>query len=316
MGPYTIDEVCEAYGFPDSQGEGECIGIVSLDGGYNQEEVDAFCGRRVDITEVPVNGAKNRPVWFETTQDIAIAASVAPKAKIAVYIATPSRWPEAFLETIQCAVRDSTNAPSVLCICYVYDEGIWRNPSGAALRKEVEREFESAKDKRITVCAATGDLAVGAMYPASSPWVLACGGTKLNLGAKGEVTNEPTWPDAGFGVSTLFKVPSWQSNIPGVDPAGRNVPDVSGYAWPGYMGKAGNHAFLFGTSAVAPLWAGLVARANSLYKTRVGFINERLYSGDAAPGSPTRSFDLHTGLGTQALLMLLTSRAANLGKSQ
>jgi kumamolisin len=316
MGPYTIDQVCKAYRFPDSQGEGQCIGIVSLDGGYNQEEVDAFCGRRVEITEVSVNGAKNKPVWFETTQDIAIAASVAPKAKIAVYIVRPSRWPEAFLDAVQCAIRDSTNAPSVLCTCYIYDEGIWRNPSGAALRKEVEQEFESAKDKRITVCAATGDLAVGAMYPASSPWVLACGGTKLNLSAKGAVRSEPAWPDAGFGVSTLFKVPSWQSKTPGVQPEGRNVPDVSGYAWPGYVGKAGNHTFLFGTSAVAPLWAALVARVNSLYKTRVGFINERLYSGDTAPGPRARSFNLHTGLGSQALLKLLTSRAAIRGTSQ
>ncbi len=306
MAPYTIDQVCKAYGFPDSEGEGECIGVISLDGGYRQAEVDAFCGRRVKITEVSVGGAKNKPVWFETTQDIAIAAAVAPRARIAVYVARPSKYPEAMLEAVQCAVRDSKNKPSVLCICYVYDEGIWRNYRGAPVRKELERELESARDKGITVCAATGDLARGAFYPATSPWVLACGGTKLTLDARGAVAREPAWPDASYGVSTLFEMPEWQSKVRGVARGGRNVPDVSGYAWPGYAGRSGDHYFLFGTSAVAPLFSGLIARSNSLHKTRAGFLNDRLYTGKL-PRGLRRAFSPHTGLGSRALRALLAS---------
>lgn len=306
MAPYTVDQVCRAYGFPDSQGEGECIGIISLDGGYHQAQVDAFCGRQVEITGVSVDGAQNNPVWFETTQDIAIAASVAPRARIAVYVGWPSKYPEALLEAVQCAVRDSKNSPSVLCICYVYDEGIWRNERGSPVRKEVERELESAKEKGITICAAAGDLARGALYPASSPWVLACGGTKLTLDAGGAVARERAWVDASFGVSSLFEVPEWQSKARGVAPGGRNVPDVSGYAWPGYAGRSGDHHFLFGTSAVAPLFSGLIARWNSLHKTRLGFLNDRLYT-SKLPRGARRTFNQHTGLGSRALCALLMS---------
>jgi kumamolisin len=308
MPPYTVDQVCKAYGFPDSQGEGECIGIISFDGGYHQAQVDAFCGRSVEITEVPVDGAQNNPKWFETTQDIAIAASVAPRARIAVYLARPSKHPEALLDVVQDAIRDSKNNPSVLCICYVYDERIWGNYRGSNVRKEVEREFESAKEKGITICAATGDLARGALYPASSPWVLACGGSQLTLNESGAVAREHAWRDAGYGVSALFEMPEWQSKARGVVPGGRNVPDVSGYAWPGYEGRSGDHYALFGTSAVAPLFSGLIARWNSLHNTRVGFLNDRLYTGKL-PRGMRRTFSERSGLGSRALRALLTSNS-------
>jgi len=81
-------------------------------------------------------------------------------------------------------------------------------------------------------------------------------------------------------------------NVPGsLNPAGfqgRGVPDVSGAADPdtGYKILVDGEAFAEGgTSAVAPLWAGLIALINQKLKGRVGFINPQIYSLPAGSGA-------------------------------
>jgi kumamolisin len=44
----------------------------------------------------------------------------------------------------------------------------------------------------------------------------------------------------------------------------------------------GTDTVIGGTSAVAPLWAGLIARINSAKGSPVGFINPQLYAGASA----------------------------------
>jgi len=94
----------------------------------------------------------------------------------------------------------------------------------------------------------------------------------------------------GGGVSTKFEIPDYQKNagVPvNIDNgfAGRGVPDVSGVADPetGYQVRVnGQNQVIGGTSAVAPLWAGLLARLNQQLGHPVGFVNPRLYSAPAA----------------------------------
>jgi kumamolisin len=120
-------------------------------------------------------------------------------------------------------------------------------------------------------------------FPASSPNVVGCGGTHISVSGN-SITEEVVWNDpgngaTGGGVSTLFPKPAYQGS--GVQGTTRGVPDVAGDASPlsGYSVRVdGQQAVIGGTSAVAPLWAGLTALLNQELGAPVGFINPRLYA--------------------------------------
>lgn len=162
----------------------------------------------------------------------------------------------------------------------------------------------------MTVTAAAGDDGSNdrsndgephADFPASSPSVLGCGGT--NLRADGStITSETVWnsPDGGAtggGVSDVYPVPDWQTDVgvpvrAGTDTTGRGVPDVAGNAdpatgWQVYVG--GESQVVGGTSAVAPMWAGLVARLAQGLGRRLGLLQPAVYAGVGA-GEPAPGF--------------------------
>jgi kumamolisin len=153
-------------------------------------------------------------------------------------------------------------------------------------------------------------------FPASCPHVLATGGTRL-LAANGNITNETVWNDGaqggatGGGYSTYFACPDWQANA--ASEFGRGVPDVAANADPdtGYeILVDGQQMVVGGTSAAAPLWAGLIALLNQKLQTRLGFINTALYNtetsscfrdittGNNGAYNATTGWDPATGLGT------------------
>jgi kumamolisin len=130
-------------------------------------------------------------------------------------------------------------------------------------------------------------------FPSSSPHVLACGGTNLQ-GAGSSITSETVWNAqprggaTGGGVSNVFALPTWQSGAgvpkPTNPAGGRGVPDVAGDADPatGYMIRVdGSNMVIGGTSAVAPLYAGLLALANQQNGISAGFINPVIYTAKA-----------------------------------
>jgi kumamolisin len=158
----------------------------------------------------------------------------------------------------------------------------------------------------ITVCVASGDngssdgVNDGANhvdFPASSPYALACGGTSLQASGT-TITGESVWNDgaqggaSGGGVSSVFPLPAWQDGLHVTPTSGgnqpltmRGVPDVSADADPetGYDVRIdGTDTVIGGTSAVAPLWAGLIARINAAKRSSVGFINPLLYAAPSA----------------------------------
>ena len=139
--------------------------------------------------------------------------------------------------------------------------------------------------------------------PVPMPWP-AAGRTSLASGST--ITGEEVWNDlpsdgaTGGGVSATFPLPTWQAGAnvpPSVNPGsfvGRGLPDVAGDADPstGYQVEVdGSNIVVGGTSAVAPLWAGLIACFNSQLKTPVGYLNPTLYQqvGGARPGHSTTS---------------------------
>jgi kumamolisin len=224
-------------------------------------------------------------------------------------------------------VHDTVNRPSVISISWGGPESTWTPQAMTAL----DNALQAAAAMGITVCVASGDngssdgVADGADhvdFPASSPHVLACGGTSLQA-ANGAISAETGWNDGaaggagGGGVSSFFALPAWQAGL-SVVKAGktgpltmRGVPDVSGNADPdtGYNVRIdGTAAVLGGTSAVAPLWAALIARINAAKGSSVGFINPSLYRAAQAMRDITQGgngdyaasvgWDACTGLGS------------------
>jgi kumamolisin len=303
---YTPLQVAEAYNFPASaSGAGQTIGIIELGGGYRQADLAAYfktLGLAAPaITAVSVDGGKNKPSTAsgadgEVMLDVEVAASVAPGAKVAVYF-TPNT-DQGFLDAITIAVHDAANKPSVISISWGGPESSWTAQSMTAM----DEACQSAAALGVTITVAAGDngstdggTGNNVDFPASSPHVLACGGTKLDANGA-TIVSEVVWNElannegaTGGGVSNVFALPSWQAKaqVPAATTTtgGRGVPDVAGDADPttGYTIRVdGQTMVIGGTSAVAPLWAGLVAVANQQLGTQVGFIQPAIYAAKAA----------------------------------
>jgi len=348
---YSPPQVAEAYQFPTAaSGAGQTIGIIELGGGYRQPDLTAYFKTlglaAPGIIAVSVDGGKNAPTTAgsadgEVMLDIEVAGSVAPGAKIAVYF-TPNT-DQGFIDAITTAVHDTTNNPSVISISWGGPESSWTQQSLTAL----DSACQSAAALGVTITVAAGDNGStdggkgnNVDFPASSPHVLACGGTKLDANGA-TIVSEVVWNElannegaTGGGVSTVFALPSWQANssvpAPSTSTGGRGVPDVAGDADPttGYTIRVdGETSVIGGTSAVAPLWAGLVAVANQQLGTKVGFIQPAIYAAKAALAfnditqgnngafSAEAGWDACTGLGSPIagkLIPLLAPASANI----
>jgi kumamolisin len=306
----TPPAVAELYGFPTGvDGSGQRIAIIELGGGYRTSELQAFFTSlslpMPKIASVSVNGAKNSPGVDpisdqEVMLDIEVAGSIAPGAELRIYFArmTEPEW----VDAVRMAVFDEFQ-PDVISISWVEPESQFPR----AARLAMDEAFQAAAMLGITVCCSAGDHGASdgvtgkrahVSYPASSPWVLACGGTYLEGSA--DSISEVVWNDGGGGnatgggVSEYYPAPSWQSKAqvpPSVNPPGRRgrgVPDVSANADPDspYVVRttAGTLVGVGGTSAVAPLWAALVALLNEHLRTKAGFMNPLLYEAIAPAG--------------------------------
>ena len=308
---FTPPQLAGLYKFPAGlDGSGQCIGIVELGGGFKPADIAAyFTGLGLPLPTVKairVDGGRNHPTNAnsadgEVMLDIEVAAAIAPKALIAVYFAPNTN--QGFLDAVTSAVHDKVNKPSVISISWGSAESNWT----AQAMTQFDQAFQAAAAMGVTVCCAAGDngssdgVADGKAhvdFPASSPFALGCGGTKLTASGQ-TISAEVVWnanpasSATGGGVSGFFALPSYQSNAH-VPPAfgtagrtGRGVPDVAGDADPasGYQVRVdGQNLVIGGTSAVAPLWAGLIALMNQKLNHPVGFLNPLLYGSLAGRG--------------------------------
>jgi kumamolisin len=330
------------------------VALIELGGGYNDQDLSTYFKqlgiKTPQVVSVSVDGGQNTPAGDpnsadgEVALDIEVVGSIAPGARIAVYFAPNTD--RGFLDAITQAIHDTTNAPSVLSISWGGPESSWT----AQAMQTMDQAFQAAAALGITVCCAAGDNGSGdgvndqhahVDFPSSSPYALGCGGTRL-ASTGGKVTGETVWNDAatnggatGGGISDQFGLPTWQTGVripPSVNNqrVGRGVPDVAGDADPqtGYQVYVdGQSTPIGGTSAVAPLWAGLVALLNQKRGKAVGYLNPFLYqnyrqlaqsqalrdittgnNGDykAGPG-----WDACTGLGTPDGSLLLMALATH-----
>ena len=319
ISPLTPPEVATLYEFPKGSANGQTIGLLEFGGGYLPGDIQAyFSGLGLatpQIVNVSVDGATNTPGGgtnedVEVTLDIDVAGAVAQHAKIAVYF-TP--WTEkGWVDAVTAAVNDQANEPSVLSISWGWAENqaIGQVDWTPAAIQAVSTTFAEAAVVGMTVFAASGDdgsdCQIGdkrahVIYPASDPYVTACGGTTIE-NVSGTSFTEVTWNDNGVtggGISDIFgctaqfpTLPAWQAwaNVPGSvndHHRGRGIPDIAGNADPssGYMLTMDGQPDgpIGGTSAAAPLYAGLVALLNANIgepraQATVGYLNPTLYA--------------------------------------
>jgi kumamolisin len=341
---YTPVQVAELYQFPVGvTAAGQTIGIVELGGGFRQSDITAYfksIGQKPPtVIAVPIGTGKNNPTTAnsadgEVMLDIEVAGGVAPGARIVVYFAPNTD--QGFVDAIAHVIHDTTYKPSVISISWGSAEVNWTDQAMAAL----DAACQSAAALGITITAASGDNGSSdgitdgkdhVDFPASSPHVLACGGTNLR-GTGSTITDETVWNAqprggaTGGGVSNVFPLPIWQagSNVPkSTNPAGgRGVPDVAGDADPasGYVVRVDGQTFVIGgTSAVAPLWAGLIAVANARNGKSAGFIQPAIYAtqgkapfrdvnqGDNGSFPAAKGWDACTGLGSPIAPQLIAA---------
>ncbi len=301
-------DVAKAYHFPTGVDcTGTTIGIIELEGGYEPVDLSTFwqqdlgLGTFPTVVDVSIDGTGNNPgqddiADKEATFDIEIVGGIAPGAKIVVYFTRGTVAGQ--LHAIQTAVGDINNAPSIISMSF----GQMEDDLSPNDKLTIDQVFQDAAALSITLFCSTGDngsidrqsSGQHVEFPASSPNVTACGGSTLTI-VGGAIQTETVWNDdpakaaTGGGVSDFYPLPAYQNGV-GVPPptnpvGGRGVPDVAGHAG-GISCRFKGEAVPFGgTSAVAPLWAGLIALINQSHSQRTGFLNEILYGRLAPQGA-------------------------------
>ena len=307
---FTPPQLAKIYDYPSGlDGSGECIGIIELGGGETQLDLSVYF-QNLDlatpkVVTLSVDGGSNAPTGDpngpdgEVMLDIEVAGGVAPGATVALYFAPNTD--RGFVDALTTAINDSDNRPSVISISWGSPESNWTSQAIQSLNQALQ----DAATLGVTVCCASGDggSSDGATdglahvdFPASSPYAIGCGGTRIVSTSNGVLetvwNDEPNGGATGGGVSDVFPIPSWQSSSkvpPSANPGGhigRGVPDVCADADPatGYAVRVdGKDSVFGGTSAVAPLWSGLIALLNQKLGHSLGYINPLLYEKLSSP---------------------------------
>jgi kumamolisin len=340
--PLTPLQVAQLYQFPSATGAGQTVGIYEMvvsDPQTGQPESPGYTAADLKATfaafgggltaPTPVDDQQNAGVSDgETVLDITVIGAIAPQATIAVYF-TGGNVP-AIVHALQKMIHPDANdpVPSVISISYGWGPDDENDGMTQHELDQINQLFQDAANLKITVLVSSGDSGAEiesntqaqASYPATDPWVLACGGTTIGK-VSGSSFVEYVWNDTfggnegatGGGVSVRFNsLPAYQDGLPipkriKTNTIGRGIPDVAGNASPnsGYAEFLGGQSVgpTGGTSAVAPLYAGLIARINGVIGSPVGFINPQIYANAATvcrdvtsnPGAADNSFDGVTG---------------------
>jgi kumamolisin len=333
---FTPPQVASLYDFPQATGAGQCIALIELGGGFAPADLQSYFASlgiaTPKVAAVSVDYARNAPGGGsdgpdgEVMLDIEVAGAIAPDAQIVVYFAPNTD--AGFLDAITTAVHDTTWRPGIVSISWGGPEPDWTQQAMSAM----DEALQAAASMGVSVCIASGDngssdgVSDGTAhvdFPASSPHALACGGTRLSANGANSIASEVVWNDgaqggaSGGGVSQVFALPSWQQRL-SLDREGhaaalamRGLPDVAGNADPqsGYQVRVdGTDLVIGGTSAVAPLWAALIALIGESSGRAPGFWNPQLYGspaalrdiiqGDNGDYQATAGWDGCTGLGS------------------
>jgi subtilase family serine protease len=251
--------------------------------------------------------------YGEETLDAEMVHAIAPRAAITIVLLKPAdlTTPAAATAALTAMLKIGDSRGDVISVSAGWGEHCFTRAEAASLHAALQQ----AADRHVTVVASTGDigrvgepcdeldLVTGTSFPlisdvslpASDPLVLAAGGTTLHASHRtGAYSGETAWglpygtPGTAFqasggGYSHIYSRPGYQGGL--VAGTARGVPDVSADA-NGHTGMAlvisnGTGGYTIsdsgGTSAAAPLWAGVIALADQYAGHALGFVNPVLY---------------------------------------
>jgi kumamolisin len=285
--PWSLPDLCAAYQWPTGLQGGGVIAIIELGGGWTRSDMKQFFESVQQpvpkITDVSVDGTRNTPEPDPNGADGEVALDIQVAA--AAYYAATGRaadirvyWAQDIATAVRAATADGCDTCS---ISWGSDEANW----GAQAGQDMEQAAAAATAAGMVVFAASGDNnssdggpnPANVDLPSSCPHVIACGGTSKTKKSETVWNNDPgstSGEGTGGGFSTLFARPTWQIGAP--NGPGRMVPDVAANADPntGYnIVLHGTPTVVGGTSAVAPLYAGLFAA----FGTKLGFVTPELW---------------------------------------
>ena len=347
-------DVATAYGYNTLYqhglyGENMTINLVETDGSYS-DDIQNYLSCihfKGQLSFINVDGSPS-DAEGESTLDVQMVAGLAPAASIKVYQTDGNAHDDPWTQVndeLQHILDDNTgnaSAGSVVSISLGIDEADISSDDVRALDSSLQ---QLTRVEHMTVFVASGDCAAYAdetfgdlsvSFPASDPWAVAVGGTKLSVDDQGNRQNEVAWSHipnifkcdnswgTGGGNSSLFHRPDWQ-NAKGVNNRysknERQVPDVSAVAENLAVYFQGAWGAVGGTSAAAPIWAVGQALVNEDTIRRLGTYgySPRLYyavadknaggnayfdvtSGNNLYYPATVGWDFPTGLGTPNLV--------------
>ena len=319
--------IIESFGSPTIEAD-----LKAFDAAFNLPDPPSF-KVLAPLGTVPFDPTNNDHIaWaFETTLDVQWAHAMAPGANIVVLTSPVSETqgiqglPE-FLELEKYALDQHLG--NIISQSWGTAENTLFTPEGRRLMHDFQRFYARAAAEHVTVLAGAGDSGTAnvdvdgnvydfptVLFPASSPWVLAVGGTTLQADATGIFESEAVWNDTngvtGGGISQYFQEPFYQralSDTVKKQLAGhRGLPDVASNADPvfiyvGFNSDPANNGFYTngGTSESTPVWAGIIAVANQYAGRPLGFIHPMLYAmGLDVFGERSETFhDVQTGNNT------------------
>jgi len=268
---YTPAQIRHVYGLDQlsANGTGQKIGIVDAYGNQDmQANLDQFCTTfNLPKTTIQVLGhvGVNTGWALETALDVEWAHVIATNATIIVSVARTAK-----LTDLLAAVDAAVNAgATVVSMSWGASEFSGQNT--------YDTHFNVSG---ITFTASSGDNGAGVEWPSVSSYVVGVGGTSLYLDGSNNRSSETAWSGSGGGSSAYLARPSFQNGWQGTP--GRGVPDVSLVADPNtgvqvYDVNNGGWVVVGGTSASAPMWAGLIALANQSRTTNLSSTDLALY---------------------------------------
>jgi len=314
---FIVNDLIKAYRFPAGNGLGRKIGIIQLGGGFILSDLEASLKMNNILTMpilnlISIDGAQNTPglnasADSEVALDLQIAATVAPMATFNIYFCQNS--PTSFYNGIARAISDGC---TIVSISWGAPEFYWPND----IKTQFNELFKEHANKGVVFLVASGDFGSSdglegnnVDFPGSCPYAVSCGGTNLIV-ERGSIIKETVWntgthSSTGGGYSQFFGRPDYQTTNKYNT---RGVPDISACADP-YTGYIiimnGQQSVIGGTSAVAPLLAGLFARLpplttlfHPILYSRAGSMCRDITAGTNGSFSASKGWDPTTGNGS------------------
>jgi subtilase family serine protease len=287
LGGWSPEDLRSAYNIPFSGGAGQTVGVVDEDAAPEAESELAVYRERYDlgpcdkengclkVVNMEGNESPLPPTGVaegEQEEDIEMVSAMCPECHILLvevpvpYPLEPASRPRNIAAGVnEAAILGATAITNTI----EFSEA----PGGECGEAPHCTQFASDYDHPgVEIVAAAGDdgyvhLKDGANFPASSPYVIAAGGTVLHRAAKTKAKprgwTEEVWKGTGSGCSLFEPKPAWQTDPKCDQRTDNDIAAVATDVSERSLGKWRAGGIENGTSLSAPLIAGILAHANS-----------------------------------------------------